>query len=387
MLKLLFSGVAMLAMTTALSAQEAPAAQPAPIEPETLTVEKTIKPGPNVLVLDQSWSGSSRVNVYSAADLSMQGNIGTGLVAEMAVSPDGKSLYTASAYAKRITRGETEAIVTEFDIATLSDKREIPISNRFAQVSSQPSLLTFVDGGKYLLAQNATPATSVSVVDLAAGKQIAEIPTPGCWGILATESGRGFMTLCGDGSMKVYTFAEDGTFGDPKTGKAIFDPDKDALYTNPARTKDGFLFMSFNGNIHDVRIEDGTPKLVDKFSITEGTEGWAPGGTSSVIAYSQPSGVAFVLMHSDAKDGSHKNPAEEIWAVDVAGKKTLYRSKADEETAIIVSQDMPPVLYASGDEKSELNRYSVDPEAKFAARPEQKAEELGSFPTMLLLAK
>jgi len=387
MLKIVASGIVFLTMTTALVAQEAATEAPGPIEPETLTVEKTIKPGANIFVLDQSWSGSSKINVLAAHDLSMKGNIGAGLVAEMALSADGKTLYTASAYARRITKGETEAVLAEYDVETLTEKREIIISNRFAQVASQPSLLTLVDDEKYILVQNATPATSVSVVDLTKGEQIAEIPTPGCWGILPAKSGSSFMSLCGDGSMKAYSFTADGTYSEPVTGAAIFDPDQDALFTNPARTTDGFLFISYNGNIHNVALKDGVPTLIDKFSITEGTEGWAPGGTSTVIGYSEPANVAFVLMHSDAEDGSHKNPAEEIWAVDMATKQVLYRSKADEENAIIVEQSMPPVLYVSGDEKSELNRYSVDPEAKFAAKPEAKAEDIGGFPTMLLLGQ
>lgn len=48
--------------------------------PETLTVEKTIKPGANVFILDQNWKGPSRVNVLSADDLSHKGILSVGLI-------------------------------------------------------------------------------------------------------------------------------------------------------------------------------------------------------------------------------------------------------------------------------------------------------------------
>jgi methylamine dehydrogenase heavy chain len=355
-----------------------------PIEPETLTVEAHIAPGPNVFSLDQSWSGASKINVLGADDLSMKGNITPGLTAQMVLSADGKTLYTMSDYPKRIISGPTESVVAEWDVDTLTLKREIIVPSKAVMVEPQPAMLSLVDDGKYMLVQNATPATSVTVVDLAAGAPIAEVPTPGCWGAIPAPTGMSFLSLCGDGSMQVSGFAADGTVAEPKKTPNVFDVDKDALFTNPARAGNDLLFMSFGGAIYDVAFgEDGAATLAGTFSITEGTEGWAPGG-SEVIAYHPETGVAFVLMHPDAAEGSHKDPAKEIWAVDVAGKKLLYRSTAHDEKSITVSKSSPPVLFAASDDEAIVTRYDVDPDAKSAAKLTATAEDMGGFVGLVL---
>lgn len=372
-------GLAQLALAGAAVAAD-------PIPPETLTVEAAIAPGENVFSLDQSWSGASRINVLGADDLAMKGNITPGLQAQMALSPDGKTLYTVSNYPKRIVFGPTESAVQEWDVATLSLKREILLPPKVVMVEPQPSMLSLVDDGKYLLVMNATPATSVAVVDLAKGAPVAEIPTPGCWGAIPQASGPAFLTLCGDGSMKVFGFAPDGSSQPAKVTTGVFDPDKDALFTNPARDGDDLLFMSFGGNLVRVTLKDGTATKGEAFPITEGTEGWAPGG-SEVIAYHPGTGVAFVLMHPDAQEGSHKDAAQEIWAVDVAGKKLLYRSVAEEESSITVSKSSPPVLFLASDENSTITRYEVDPEAKSAAKLAGEAEDMGDFVGLVLTSQ
>lgn len=355
-----------------------PALAQDPVEPETLTVEEHIAPGANVFSLDQNWSGASRINVLGADDLAVKGNITPGLQAQMALSADGATLYTVSNYPQRIVFGPTEAIVHEWDVATLSLRREIVLPPKVAMVEAQPAMLALADGERYLLAMNATPATSVSVVDLEKGEPIAEIPTPGCWGVIASAAGASFLTLCGEGSLKTFSFFPDGSFSEPGTVVDVFDPQEDAYFTNPARAGDDLLFVSFDGDITSITFRDGAATVGDTFSITEGIEGWAPGG-SEVIAYHAESGVAFVLMHPEAAEGSHKNHAREIWSVDVAGKRLLYRSVAGDENTIAVSKSSPPVLFLADDETNVVTRYEVDPEAKSAAKAAGKAEDMGRF--------
>ena len=124
----------------AVLAGQAAIAQEA-IAPEKLTVEERIAPGANVLTLDQSWSGQSRINVLSTSDLKMKGNMGVGLIGQMVLAPGGATLYTASVYAPRITYGPQEAVIHEFDIATLTHKREFTVSNKMAMAEPQPALL------------------------------------------------------------------------------------------------------------------------------------------------------------------------------------------------------------------------------------------------------
>lgn len=357
--------------------------------PEKLTVEERIPPGPNVFVVDQRWDGASKVSVIGVDKLDRRGTISAGLIAQFALSPDRKTLYTASAYAKRITSGPTEAVLQEFDVETLKDKREIAVSEKMAQVAPQNNALAPSADGQYIFVQNATPATSVSVVDLKAGKQIAEVPIPGCWSIHPATSGLRFTTLCGDGTFQTYTVQADGTFSKPEKSQKIFDAVSEPLFTISQRRGDALLFLSFNGNVFIVSDKSGPAQLEGKFSITEGQNGadeaWAPGGFE-VMAYNAANDVLFVAMHPEAKEGSHKNAAHEIWPVQVAQKKVLYRSPVEGVKSIAVTQGKEPVLFGTDDEEKVLTRYAVDPEAKFAAKLTGKVKDIGEMAVQLYVA-
>lgn len=351
--------------------------------PEKVTVLEKIKPGPNVFTVDQSWDGASRINVVGATELDRKGNLSVGLVTQFILTKDKKTAYTASAYAKRITSGPTEAVLQEFDVDTMSAKREIIISEKMAQVAPQKSLLQLSADEKYAFVQNATPATSVTVVDLVAGKPIAEVPTPGCWSVHPATSGLRFTTLCGDGTMQTFTIKGDGTFGAPEKSEKIFDSDTDALYAISERAGDDLVFLSFNGNVYMIADKEGPAKLVDKFSITDGKDGgWAPGGIE-VTAYNAANNVLFVAMHPDAKEGSHKDAAHEIWPIDLTKKTVLYRSVVEGVKSISVTQGKEPVLFGLNDDEGLLTRYDVDPEAKFALKLSGKVESVGKFAALV----
>ena len=355
-------------------------------EPEVLTVEERISEGPNFLVLDQAWAGPSSISVLGADDFAMKGNIGVGTTGQMVLSEDGETLYSASVYLERYSYGDVTAVVQEYDVATLSMVREIEISNKMAQVESQPVLMTLLDDGAYVLVQNATPATSISVVDLEAGEQIAEIPTPGCWGMIPATEGRKFTTICGDGTMASMTFEPNGSFSDPAKSEQIFDVDADALFTNGVRTPEGIAFASFGGNVYVVDDSGEAPELLRTIEVSS-TQlgGWAPGG-SEVIAYSEPTNTAFLLMHPDAYEGSHKNAAEEIWAVDMESGAVTGRSHANEETGILADPSDPPMLYTAS-EGGGVYRYSVEPGDEMTISQDGSLDYVGDFLTIMAVAR
>lgn len=347
--------------------------------PEVLTVEKAIKPGANVFVLDQTWQGASRLNVLAEDDLEHKGIVSMGLVAQMTVSQDRKTAYTISAYAKRITYGPTEAVLQEFDVDTLTLKREIILPEKMAQVAPSNAILQLSADEKLAFVQNATPATSVTVVNLESGQVVAEVPTPGCFGIFPAAKGQRFSSLCGDGSMTSYDVSPSGEFSAPVRSAKLFDPDQDALFIVPERAGKELLFTSFKGNLYRIADDEKKPaKLVDKFSIVEGVKGdWAPGGVD-VLAYNAANNVAFVTMHSGAVEGSHKNGAEEVWAVDLKRKSVMYRSPVKHLASIAVTNAKQPVLFGL-DEDSTMTRYEVDPQARFAAKPSHTLESVGGW--------
>ena len=48
-------------------------------EPETVTVEPHIAPGPNLFVNETSWEGASQIHVYGQDDLAYKGQVSLGL--------------------------------------------------------------------------------------------------------------------------------------------------------------------------------------------------------------------------------------------------------------------------------------------------------------------
>ncbi|WP_134681156.1 amine dehydrogenase large subunit [Paracoccus ravus] len=351
--------------------------------PETLTTESRIAEGPNVLVMDQSWNGPSKIDVLSAdGELKMKGNIGPGTTAQMVLSRDGKTLYTASVYMERFVYGPLKAIVHEWDVASLSRKREFEIPVKLAHVESQPGLFALTEDETYLLAQNATPATSVSVIDLGAGKAIAEIPTPGCWTAIPAGP-MSFTTICGDGTLARHDWAADGSFTAPKKSEKIFDADADALFANPVRAEGRLVYLSFKGNLYIVDDSGEAPVLTETLNLTDGVLGkWGPGG-SEALAYNPATGKLFILMHAGAKEGSHKDPAREIWTYDLAAKKLVGRSEAHHENTLAVSKGEKPVLFAASEEGN-LTRYDYAEEAgEVFLTKAGEFEGLSSFPALI----
>lgn len=342
-----------------LSAALSGGAFAADFQPETFRVEPHIAPGPNLFVNEANWEGASQIHVYGQDDLTYKGQVSLGLTSQFIPSADGKKLYAFSDYMERYTYGEIESVLQVFDIETLSVDREIIIPNKAVKAIGMNQLIAASEDEKYIYIQNATPATSVTVVELSSGKIHGEIPAPGCYGIMPATEGSRFSTLCGGGEVK--TFALNGEDYAVTSSEPIFDPDQDPLFLHSQRRKNGQLIMtSFNGNLYLLDDSGEQVTLSQKIAVSEGIEGdWVPGGYG-VTAYNAANDVVFMIMHSGAYEGSHKDPSEEIWAYSLAEGKLLGRYPAPGLVAIDVSQGDNPVIFGVNEEEETLDQYSSE---------------------------
>src|SRR5690606_35236396 len=128
----------------------------------------------------------------------------------MLVSPDGTKAYGQSTYMARYTHGDIEQVLEVYDVETLSIEKEIPLPAKAAMVAAYEPYLEMSADGALVYVLNATPATSVTIVDIEAGEVVQEIPTPGCFGIYPALEGYKFSTVCGDGSIATFDLGEDG---------------------------------------------------------------------------------------------------------------------------------------------------------------------------------
>lgn len=302
--------------------------------------------------------------IIDGASLKLEGMLGTAYVAHTALSPDRSEIYVSTTYYARLNRGERFDQIDVYDAITLKLKAEIPLPGKRALALAYKGLIRSSANGRFIFVQNATPATSVSVVDRQAGKFVTEVPTPGCWAIYtpATVSDR-FSSLCGDGTMLTVVLDEKGNAVGRKKSAPFFDPDDDALFISGEQSGDRFFFASFKGRVQPVDIGGDVALPAPAWPLVPATSkksSWRPGGYQ-LMALHEKSGTLFVGMHRKGGEGSHKSPADEIWTFDLATGKRIARTPAPGTTTMAVTQGDAPRLMAFDGTKAMLNAFSATP--------------------------
>jgi methylamine dehydrogenase heavy chain len=313
---------------TALAATLAPLvpATAQEIKPETVTVEKLAPDMKRVylVALTINHVADGKVWVVDGDKMELKGMVELGFLGLFYHPPKSDKMYVATTFYDRLTRGNRADVVTVFDANTLAVVDEFPIPmKRIMPIQYRPYFTGSADG-KTLFIQNSTPATSITVTDIGSKKSF-ELDAPGCIGTYPSvgDSSR-VSTMCGDGTIGTYTLKDGG--GSRKASEKLFDADKDAWFIHGEKHDGNYMFVSFLGNLNTVNLDGEVAKKVESFSIVDGIEGgWRPSG---YMPFAVDGGRAFVLMHSNGAEGSHKNPSEEIWTVDLKSKKVVSRAKS-----------------------------------------------------------
>ena len=325
-----------------------------------------------------------RLNVIDGQALKLQGMVATGFAGLPALSPDRSELYVATTYYTRLNHGERVDVVDVYDLATLAHKGEIAIPPKHAMALPYQGVIRTSADGKLLFVQNATPAQSVSVVDLRTRQFVAEIQTPGCWIILPSQTvAARFTTLCGDGTLLTVTLEDDGKPKSMKRSERFFDPDRDPLFVQAENVGDRYYFVSFKGRVHTADVGGEVARFEPPWPLVSDAEaraGWRPGGYQP-LALHERSGRLYVAMHARGSEGSHKNPAKEIWTFDFAAKKRIARAPGSNAIAIATSRDDTPRLYAIDGVKMALAVYDTAPRLV----PRRRMEGVAEAGTLLML--
>ncbi len=268
----------------------------------------------------------SRIRVFDARNGKFLGMISTGYVGNFTLSAKADELYVATTYLSRGTRGDRVDVLEVHDTATLGFKYEIQLPSKRAQALTYRGLVRTSGDGRFVLVQNATPATSITVVDLAQRKAVAEVPTPGCWGILpsATHASR-FSMLCGDGKVATVTLDDKGQVSDRQVSEKLFDADADAWFHHAEQSGDRYWFVSFKGTLTELDLGGAMAVVKSSRPLVDAAgqrAGWRPGGYQGFAV--DASGKWLVLaMHDKGTEGSHKRPAKQLWTVDLTSGKRV----------------------------------------------------------------
>lgn len=301
-----------------------------------------------------------KVWILDGDKMEVKGMLELGFLGLFYAPPKSDKLYIATTFYDRLTRGNRHDVMTVFDANTLQLLDEYPIPMKRVMPIQYRPLMTGSSDGKFIFIQNATPATSITVTNLAK-KSSVEIAAAGCYGTYPSiKNATRVSTMCGDGTMGTYTLNEAGTEGKRQASAKFFDADKDAWFIHGEVNGENYQFISFNGMMHTVNLDGDKANLVDSFSMTEGVEGgWRPGGYQPVAVDS--SGIAYVLMHSNGAEGTHKNPSEEIWSVDIKNKKVVARSKSPTLFSMTIKGD---TLYGINLIEPSVVKFKIDQQTK-----------------------
>jgi methylamine dehydrogenase heavy chain len=308
----------------------------------------------------------SKIRIIDGDDFSVLGQLTNGSFGTLSISSDRKTLFDATSFFSRGDHGTRTDVLEYYDTTTLKPRGETILLSKRAMSNQYSSFLVESAEAKYLFVQNATPASSISIVDLATRSLLSEIPTAGCFGIYASSKVAGrFSTLCGDGAALTVDIDPTGKETGRKRSALLFDPEKDALFISAVRMNDKTVFISFLGNVHviDFSGEVAAQEIPWTFlGVKEQAAHWRPGGYSN-IAYSASNGQLYLGMHPDGQEGSHKVPATEIWKVDVAKHQVSGRVKSDGANYMQVSKEGHPLLFTvnvTAEIQGSISRYDGD---------------------------
>lgn len=325
----------------------------------------------------------NRLHVLDGASGRYLGQFATGYAGQSVLSRDRKELYVTTSYYARLSRGARSDVVEIHDPTTLDLVAEIPIPPRRAQALPYEGLVRSSVDGRWLFVQNVTPATSVTVVDLKARKFAAEIPNPGCWAIIPSETAADrFSTICGDGTLQTMVLAADGSLASSTRSEPFFDADVDPIFVQSqflgatGAAGDRHALVSFRGKVHVVDLSQETARIEPAWSLVgaaDARRGWRPGGYQ-LFAVHRGQHRMYIGMHKGGAEGSHKNPAEEIWVVDLRKRERVARLPGHMAVAMVVSQTPKPTLYGLDAVAMAIARFDAGAKPRFVGRIEGVAE-------------
>jgi methylamine dehydrogenase heavy chain len=152
-----------------------------------------------------------KVHIVDGKTGAYQGVVPMGFTGATTLSPDGSRFHVATTYYDRGTRGNKVDVLESYDAGTLEFLGEILLPPKRAMALTYEPLAAITQDGRFALIQNATPASSVTIVDLAGKRVAGEIDTAGCWAVhpSPTTAAR-FTTICGDGTFETIELTDAG---------------------------------------------------------------------------------------------------------------------------------------------------------------------------------
>jgi methylamine dehydrogenase heavy chain len=134
--------------------------------------------------------------------------------------------------------------------------------------------------------------------------------------------------------------------------KAFFDVEKDPVFDHVLYSGSGWLLVTHDGNVREVRVAGGQLEIGEPWSMLNDddredgsrTEQWRPGGDQPFTLHRGTS-LLYTLMHKGRIDTQHHNGSE-VWVFDTNRRRRVARMALPVEARNVhVSQEADPSLY------------------------------------------
>jgi methylamine dehydrogenase heavy chain len=280
--------------------------------------------------------------------------------ATILISDQRPELYVADTVWSRGTRGTRTDFITIYDKQTFNVVDEIVLpGTKRALITAMEGLTTFTDEQRMELVFNFTPASSVTVVDLVNRKVLGDVEIPGC-SLVYPSGKRGFSTLCQSGTLLSIRLDEKGAVAGRSESKAFNPLDTDPLFTASALIGGIRYFPSLHGRIQPIDMRTEDVKILPDWplvSAADASGNWRPSGWQILASDEQK--LLYVLMQADAHEGTHKDPANEVWVYNVASKARLKRLRLVRPgSSISLTHTADPLLLVQAGERLDVYQAS-----------------------------
>jgi methylamine dehydrogenase heavy chain len=276
--------------------------------------------------------------------------------ATLLVAEQRPELYVIDTVWSRGARGVRTDFITIYDKQTLNVAGEIVLpGGKRALITAMEGLTAFTDDQRMELVFNFTPASSVTVVDLVKRRVLGDVEIPGCTLVYPTGS-RGFSTLCASGTLlSVRLDAAGAVAGRAET--TAFNPlDTDPLFTASALVGGIRYFPSLHGRVQPVDMRTDDVKVLPDWPLVTAAEAaasWRPSGWQ--LLTSDESKLLYVLMQPNAHEGTHKDPATEVWVYNVVSKSRVKRLRLVRPgSSIALTHGTEPLLLVQTEQRLDV---------------------------------
>lgn len=302
-----------------------------PAEPIPNVVKLTTPyPAGYALVHDFAFAGliDSKFALVDTQNQTYKGMMSAGQFATINFSKKRQKFYVGETIHTRGVRGQRQDIVTVYDFENLDVVKEIDIPPKRMNVVINEASVVMTADEQFLLVFNMNPGTSITVINLDSEVVVGEIPMPGCT-LMYPDTQRGFFSLCGNGGLVHLTLDDQGAEASRWSSEVFNDIDADPLSEKAAYIDGVWYLVTYQGEVQPIDVTGDRPSIEERWwlaSATDRAANWRPAGWHGK-AGNNTDGKAklWVAMTPDGYNGSHKDPATEVWLMDVSARSMLKR--------------------------------------------------------------